>query len=1193
MNEEERARARNDLRAKLVEMASKLGEVTEERKMVGERDPRDPGDPGTPESAPEHPLPVPYYQSHKDFARGLELNIREAHQESPTSPMPPPPRGIHIQERTEDRDSIYKIELHPEAEEERLLAGRLPGGIGVREQEEERKRKLGAALNIQRFIRGFLARRDAESRRHQKDIMEINEFGADIDINMDDEDIFGIKGIPQQYRNNELEGRFSLELTETEKLLLKGMERRESPEGEGMVEAFAERNYSEWENMKGNLTKVPSERPKLQILESSIRSSGVGVGGGKLRASDTPDFQHTPNKDYGGSIPEEVYLGDSKTQTHGHGELHEGTMSSVKESMMGSVGMGGSSKIVRTRMEVIKEKKEEEKGADNKSRDVSKSYISSIKDFDSDIDEEEQPGGNSILYTTTKDQVLEKIKGGDISGQELHQIIIDEITKLEGGNAVNAGNTTNPNPNPKSKPKGYKDEIKEIMMQKEYVHKVLGERSTEMNKWMEMSKEMQMDYTNNLKQVSDNFLAHLQAQKDSNLQVQHEMTHLPSSPPKFKRDKRETEVPYRDRKSPEKRSPSPPMSIPEGEYSNDFESYAESGTATDKVMGTGSLSANRRHVDPRAAKISIEESIPELGVEEELGEVDELGEIQEASSYNSESIQGKGEKSGSSVGESIHGDSQQIPEEIDHFSDPEDSRTEDLAKMRKTFGSEQAVRVQSQRVISEESFGGQVESGSLREEEESSIFERNSFNEYSFRKFKQLLQDDNINNIISMRQSALQTKEKKQSAYLKEMLRKQQISPRTYQSRRKDLEKSVKNTKEQLSQDKRKYVQGWKEIVNLMKQTDKDKQTTKHILELSGKKPKISDNRESLGLGSFDKWDEEFGDVKRQLHQLKGEEDTDTQFNKSDIHKKRVAANKLLNEKEKAINEGVEKELLKLEDSETNKIYQVALDLNVKQEIQNRVKMAKEITLPKDSTPIVPPLNKVITTNNKLRGGTGVGGKTVPKLSLDVEESIPEDLEPDASLQGIYTLYIYIYIYIDSLQIRSKRLPYESSKRSEVISEDNAGYSEDFESISSSMPGLTTHKPKRIGKTPEPVKEGSGESGSYAMSFEEGSESHTLDRLQSPPVKKEGERPSEEEEIEEIVESEEESVENIHHNRGEPLASQDSLKRRGLISAQSDSNIQVSGEDIEVKGGNYSDIDWVVDISQSPRKDVIIYIYIL
>lgn len=90
-----------------------------------------------------------------------------------------------------------------------------------------------------------------------------------------------------------------------------------------------------------------------------------------------------------------------------------------------------------------------------------------------------------------------------------------------------------------------------------------------------------------------------------------------------------------------------------------------------------------------------------------------------------------------------------------------------------------------------------------------SIFERDPFKEFTRRKFKELMEQENMKNLIKMREQALEIRHKTQLDEMKKALENRRVSPRTFQHKQIELEKWITREREIIQKTKKDIERGW------------------------------------------------------------------------------------------------------------------------------------------------------------------------------------------------------------------------------------------------------------------------------------------------------------------------------------------------------------------------------------------------
>lgn len=102
-----------------------------------------------------------------------------------------------------------------------------------------------------------------------------------------------------------------------------------------------------------------------------------------------------------------------------------------------------------------------------------------------------------------------------------------------------------------------------------------------------------------------------------------------------------------------------------------------------------------------------------------------------------------------------------------------------------------------------------VESKPEVPDQETSLFLRNPFKEFTQRKFQELLQHANMERLIKMREQALEARHQTQVDYMNKMLETKRFSPNTFNTKKIELEKWVSKEKKQIQKSKKDIEKGW------------------------------------------------------------------------------------------------------------------------------------------------------------------------------------------------------------------------------------------------------------------------------------------------------------------------------------------------------------------------------------------------
>ena len=132
-------------------------------------------------------------------------------------------------------------------------------------------------------------------------------------------------------------------------------------------------------------------------------------------------------------------------------------------------------------------------------------------------------------------------------------------------------------------------------------------------------------------------------------------------------------------------------------------------------------------------------------------------------------------------------------------------------------------------------------------------FGKNSFDIFSLRKFKELLNEDNMSKIIIMREKLLKVKAKKEKKLINAKLKSNEYSPKTYFRMHMELEKWVDKEKKEITKSRQELIENWKKTANLINETHQNIIRTKQLI--SNKTPHFAseaNSERSLGFDSLE-----------------------------------------------------------------------------------------------------------------------------------------------------------------------------------------------------------------------------------------------------------------------------------------------------------------------------------------------------
>ena len=89
------------------------------------------------------------------------------------------------------------------------------------------------------------------------------------------------------------------------------------------------------------------------------------------------------------------------------------------------------------------------------------------------------------------------------------------------------------------------------------------------------------------------------------------------------------------------------------------------------------------------------------------------------------------------------------------------------------------------------------------------FFGRDPFQEFANKRFKELLSQDSMQQIIQMREQALEVRHKAHFETINKMFENRKFSPRTFQNKKIELEKWVKKERDNIQKSRKDIEKGW------------------------------------------------------------------------------------------------------------------------------------------------------------------------------------------------------------------------------------------------------------------------------------------------------------------------------------------------------------------------------------------------
>ena len=95
------------------------------------------------------------------------------------------------------------------------------------------------------------------------------------------------------------------------------------------------------------------------------------------------------------------------------------------------------------------------------------------------------------------------------------------------------------------------------------------------------------------------------------------------------------------------------------------------------------------------------------------------------------------------------------------------------------------------------------------EKDVNNVFERDPFREFAQKKFKDFINQNNIKNLIKLREEALKFRHQTEKNHIEMLFKKNRVSPRTFHNKKLELEKWVTNEREVIKETKKELEKGF------------------------------------------------------------------------------------------------------------------------------------------------------------------------------------------------------------------------------------------------------------------------------------------------------------------------------------------------------------------------------------------------
>ncbi|CAK63550.1 unnamed protein product (macronuclear) [Paramecium tetraurelia] len=147
----------------------------------------------------------------------------------------------------------------------------------------------------------------------------------------------------------------------------------------------------------------------------------------------------------------------------------------------------------------------------------------------------------------------------------------------------------------------------------------------------------------------------------------------------------------------------------------------------------------------------------------------------------------------------------------------------DVDEIEKEYQNQQQVEIGEIRcAIGSESLIKSLSQEDQTFNQEKSIFEQSSFQDFVQVKFKELMARDKMDELISMREKVLEERHKQQIKTINEAYQNKQISPKTYDQQNRKLEKWVTKQRKDLEKKKTEIIKGQQSTYETVMKTQRD-----------------------------------------------------------------------------------------------------------------------------------------------------------------------------------------------------------------------------------------------------------------------------------------------------------------------------------------------------------------------------------
>jgi len=297
----------------------------------------------------------------------------------------------------------------------------------------------------------------------------------------------------------------------------------------------------------------------------------------------------------------------------------------------------------------------------------------------------------------------------------------------------------------------------------------------------------------------------------------------------------------------------------------------------------------------------------------------------------------------------------------------------------------------------------------LNKKERESLFDKNTFNDFTLNKLREMIKTNNASAIIEIREKVVKHKESNDKKYIHKMYKAKKITPKEYQRKRKEIEKWVNKEKEEIKKTKSSLLESWKKAEEMIEDANNNALQLRKLL-IAHTISYTSDAISNLSL----------------------------------LDSQRAATDRYYNKEIKVFDEELDKDFRRLYDSEDDKPIPecIKVPIRTKDDWDSEVKSRNVEAEEKDSVPMsfMEVGSGVATVNDKEIIVNDIMeqiyaqlieetfNKSIPKRPGKPKESKKAPLEVLSTMksEGIRTDQFYINKYIDDLflELNSKRENY-------------------------------------------------------------------------------------------------------------------------------------------------------------------------